>query len=180
MTAVVFRYLTPVDAGKSVIGRHWFKVNFLNVSMSAAGRIASRLRAVVALAALWLWVRFGNRGRVFFSRDAALFAMVPLVMLLLSEVSLTTHHLLLLLPFGLLAGRRFADDATPFEQRRAPQWALLAWIVFLLGAVPFLKALGSTFYTTVLLCYATVRLVVQEPSGDPAPEADPSDPGPAI
>ncbi len=160
MTAVVFRYLTPANAGKGMFDHHWFKVNFVAISNIAAARIAALLRIAAGLGMLALWIGFGNRDSASSSRDIALFAGVPLGMLLLSEVSLTTHHLLLLLPFGLLTGRRFAPDATPFERRSAPQWALLAWIVLLLGAFPFLKALGSTFYATLALCYGTVKAVL--------------------
>jgi len=162
MTAVLHRLLTPVKAGRDMRGRK-FQVNIARLPQPVVGRIAGRLRLAVAASAFLFWVLFRRRSPASAVLDAGLFATVPIVILFLSEVSLTTHHLLLAIPFGYVVFRTARKDAAP-GQRAALQWLGLAFAVLLLGAVPFLKALGTTFWCSVFVAVATVRCLAAEPT----------------
>jgi hypothetical protein len=158
VTAVTFRLLAPVKAGKTLFGHKPFYVNIVSLPPRTVSRITAVERGVIGLMMISLWIWFGNR-KPYRLRDAVvLFATVPLAMLFLSEVSLTTHHVTLLIPFGVLVGHAMAPDATPREHSGL-RTAGIAWIILLLGAFPLLKGLGTTCWASLVICYGLLRLL---------------------
>ena len=134
-----------------------FPVNFATVDDETVGVIAKVLRGGIALALLALWV-FARRGPA--ARDALLFGTAALGMLLLSEVSLTTHHLLLLIPAAALLGSAFCPELRP--RWPAAQWVVwasvgLSWLV----GVQLFRALGVILYVTLLLLAGCVYGVLR-------------------
>ncbi len=169
-TAVLFRLLTPVGAGKSLFKRRRFTVNIASLPPRTVARIAGFVRMGVGLFMLVLWTWMGNSQRLGRRDRVLLFATVPLAMLFLSEVSLTTHHVILLLPFGALLGHAMAPDAAPRERENS-RLAGIAWIILLSGAFPLLKGLGSTCWAALVLFYAVLRTLPWPGTGSQSPAA---------
>jgi hypothetical protein len=107
LSADLHRYLSPVAMpDNSRLGHR-----FINVASLSAGQqraVLAGLHGFIALGLCLLWLA---RGR---SEDplvrAAVFASVPVGILLLSDVSLIEHHIVLLLPAAVLAAGAVAGD----------------------------------------------------------------------
>ena len=156
LTAAVYRFLTPIQAGK---GDDLRQVNLARLSPQAAGRIASALRAVIGVGLLIFWI-FCLRKDESPALRAALFATVPLGTLLLSEVSIGTHHVVLVVPCAVILARAvgLADGAA---QRR--RWAVAAALgLCLVGALPTIHLLSPMLFTTLLLLAATGAIALDD------------------
>jgi hypothetical protein len=156
LTAAVYRFLTPVQAGKSDDTRH---VNVVSLSAQTAGRITLALRAPIAfgLLALWLFCRRRDESAAEF---AAVFVTVPLGILLLSEISLGTHHVNLIIPCAVILVR-----AACLRDERAQRllWAVAAaLLVCIIGAQRTVHLLSPFLLTTLLLLYATAALALSD------------------
>ena len=95
-------------------------MNLVSLSPGAVGGVTKGIQAVVGLGLVFLWVfcaRRGARPRVV----ATLFGLTAPGILILSEMSLTTHHMLLLVPLSVFV-LRVMDDG----DKGAGRWA---WLV---------------------------------------------------
>jgi hypothetical protein len=154
LTAAVHRFLTPIRAGKDDDMR---KVNVADLSSAAAAKVASVLHGLIAigLLALWLTCRHAQDGP---AGRAALFATVPLGILLLSEVSLTTHHVTLLIPIVMILGRAVCLDD---PRARRVLWCVAgALLLCVVGMQKTIHLLSPVLFATLLFLYATVRIAV--------------------
>jgi len=175
LTAVAFRYLTPVNAGRS---SRPFRVNFLSLDDGTAASVAKAMKALIGLGLVALWIgvrkegadrsqsgahtaRNGRNGVAF----ALLYATVPPGMLLLSGVSLTTHHLLLLIPVGVLLHTSCAQCGAEAHPQRTLRIVLVAVALVWLAGEPHVKALGPLLYATLLLLGTIVYRLLREARG---------------
>lgn len=130
----------------------------------AAARIAFVLRAVIGLGfvALWLLCRRGEERP---AELAAVFATVPLGILLLSEISLTTHHVVPIVPCAVILLR--ALDARD-EAARSRLWAVgAALAVCMIGMSKTVRMLSPLLVATLILLAASVALVLADRKGSP-------------
>ncbi len=166
LAADATRLLSPVPmpAGKGT--RH---INIISLSSTQVRRLVAGLHLLIAIGLCLLWLA---RGR---SSDplarAAVFASVPIGMLLLSDVSLIEHHVVLLLPAAVVAvGALLQDNA------RAWRWL---WLVplFLL-AIVFIRFGSLTMYgpfalVTLLFLWAVTSIAL-------GANGQPTEPGPVV
>jgi hypothetical protein len=163
LAAAVHRFFTDIRAGKSGDPR---KVNIANLTHSQAGRIATVLHAVIGLGLVALWF-FSRRPEETGVTVAAVFATVPLGMLLLSEVSLTGHHLGLLIPVAVFLVRGVCRAE---ERARWWLWAVvLALVLCFFGAHPTVDLYSPLVASTVLLTIASVALILRDLRSRPEP-----------
>jgi len=154
LTAAVHRFLTPIRAGKRDDMR---RVNVASLPSATAARIASGLRALVALGLLALWLLCW-RGQQTPAQRAALFATVPLGTLLLSEVSLTTHHVTLIIPIAVILARSIClgDSCS----RRVLWCVALALLVCTVGVSKTVHLLSPFLLATLILLGALLAIVI--------------------
>lgn len=161
--AASVRYLTPRSAGSS---RHPHYVNFARVPMRIVRRAVTLLKLGVLSALLAAWLAVPPRC----SREpsVALFALVPVGMLLLSDVSIGGHLAILVVPLGFLCSFCFERDGTAVGRRMS--WAVLAALALVLTlandrlkefSVPLLGVLALF----ALMLYVIARLQRQADSG---------------
>jgi len=159
LTAAIHRFLTPIRAGKDDDTR---MVNVLNLSPEQADRIASVLCGAVGLGLVALWVICRRKEETAAVRAAA-FATVPLGILLLSGVSLTTHHVNLVVPCGVIIA-----CAVGLRDEAGQRWlwaALAAMGLCFLGASRTILLLSPFLAGTVLLLVAVGVIVIQDRLG---------------
>jgi hypothetical protein len=167
LTAVTYRYLAAPDVPGQGRGRLPFpKVAALSDrTVRLVARILS-LGLLAGLVLLWLLRRGADTVRL---RAAAL-STALIGMLELSEVSLTTHHAVLVFPMAVLLTTSGAADARPGERRTAARGAILGTLLIWACAVRPLKNLSLLFFTTLILLGLTTWLLLRAaPEG---PEAD--------
>ena len=154
LTAAVHRFLTPIAAGKSGDTR---QVNIVSLSHRSAQLIAAVLRALIGLGLIVLWVTC-RRAEETPAALAASFATVTLGILLLSEVSLGTHHVTLIVPLAVLITRAtcLKDEAS----KRLLWMSAVAVLVYLVGTSLTVRLLSPYLWATCLLLTASVILVL--------------------
>lgn len=157
VTSALHRWLDqkPLKPGETAVGVEAIKPTARTVS-----RVVKLLQLGTLLVLVVLWVTRGGRSAP--ATIAALLATVPCSILILSEVSLTTHHVTLMLPIAAILVRweQFKDD-------RAARWLWLLpiWLVALvLSAVA--KPVAPLLFTTLLFLIACAALA----AADKAPE----------
>jgi hypothetical protein len=154
LTAAVHRLLTPIAAGKSGDTR---QVNIVSLSHRSAQLAAAVLRALIGLGLIVLWATCRPKEESP-AALAALFATVPLGILLLSEVSLTTHHVTLIVPLGVLIVRAACPGD---EASKRLLWMLaVAVLICLVGTSSTVRLLSPYLWVTCLLLTAFVILVL--------------------
>ena len=156
LTAAVYRFLTPIRAGKDTDMR---SVNFASLSDSTARMVASAMRAFVALTLVALWIMCGGRHETAAER-AILFATVPLGMLLLSEVSLGTHHVTMVLPLSVILVRGvWLGDL----RARRVLWAVpLVLLICAVGASKTVHLYSPYVAATVLLFICMLLIALRD------------------
>ena len=155
-TAALRRYLSFYNAGSS--GRQRY-VNVAYLRARDVRRVATGVKVVFLLILAGVWLVSSTRKKGM--EQVLAFALVPIGMLLLSDVSLTSHTAMFVIPYGALTGLVFAR----------PQWrashtlslgVLAAFVLSLLTGVPYLKALSTTTAAVLVLfaalCYAVFAL----------------------
>jgi hypothetical protein len=146
LTAAFNRLLRPLPMDAAKDGRN---INFLSLSTGAVSALVKTLQLVVALGLMLLWALCG-RGRDAKSAAILMAAVAPGIMLL-SEVSLTSHHVLLILPVAVIVVRMLVlEDATAARWG----WVLVVYLLALLGvaiqpAKPYTPLLPATIVLLV-------------------------------
>lgn len=153
VTSALHRWLDqkPLKAGETATGFEAARPTAQTVS-----RVVKLLQLGTLLVLIVLWVTRGGRGEP--ATIAALLATVPCGILILSEVSLTTHHVTLMLPMAAILVRweRFRDD-------RASRWLWLlpVWLIALiLSGVA--KPVAPLLPATILFLIACAALAAED------------------
>jgi hypothetical protein len=161
LTAAFNRLLRPLpmDASK---GEH--NVNLLSLSPKTVSALVKALQLIVALGLVLLWALCG-RGRDAKSAAILMAAVAPGIMLL-SEVSLTSHHVLLILPVAAIVVRMLVlEDAA--AERWA--WVLVIYLLALLGvAIQPLKPFTPLLPATAALFLACAAIALRDRSAQSA------------
>lgn len=134
--AALVRYLTHYDAGRQSHPRY---VNVADLSMATVSRMATGVKVIIlgALLVAWLLPPARPEGDL----GPVLFALVPLGMLLLSDVSHGSHLAVLVIPFGALSAFCFRHAGRRIGSRIS--WGTLAGFVLAsLIAVKWLKEMS--------------------------------------
>jgi len=159
LTAALFRYLRPIRVRtQGYSGR----VNLLRLEPGTVLLAARLMHACVAVGLLGLWALTPVREPAALRRGA-LYASVCAGILLLSSVSLTTHHVLLLVPLSVVLVSMLA-----MGDERACRWG---WVVAVYAAamvgiaVPFIKVLTPLLPATACLLAACVALALRRETG---------------
>jgi len=155
LTGAFQRYLLPVSV--KVRRGVRCRVNVASLSPSAVRRIVKVVQGAVALGMIVLWLVCARREERP-AGVAVLFASVAPAILLLSEISLTTHHLLLILPLSAIVLR-----ACALNDARARRWTWLVplYVAGLVGvAIPHVKILTPLLPVTLALVVGCAGLAV--------------------
>ncbi len=155
LSAALFRYLRPIDAKTQ-----WFsaRVNVATLEAKTVLRLTQAIHVCLGLGLLGLWI-FCPAGEEGSSRRAALMATVGPGILLLSHVSLTTHHVLLLLPLSAVLVRMLM-----MKDGKASGWGwvIAAYAAALIGiAIPFTKILTPLLPATLCLLAVCTALALR-------------------
>jgi hypothetical protein len=156
LKAALVRSLTPYNAGKSTRPQY---VNVASMPRPAADRVATvlKLALLAVLMAAWLLTPREREARV----GPALFALVPLGMLLISDVSVGGHMAVLLVPFGALTGFCFRHAGR--RVGTAVSWGvLLGFALASLIAVKWLKELSVGTAGILILLVLTLYVALRE------------------
>ena len=152
LTAALHRFLRPVEN---------INVNIANLPYRIVRRIALVLQGALAFLFISFWIFAYRKDRPDY-QELTLFATVPIAILLLSEVSLTTHHLVLMPALVVILGRYARSGG----ERKNVGWMI--WLVPFFMAVMILigfkwiKDLSPMVLVTLLLGWACVRLALRD------------------
>jgi len=152
LAAAAHRTLRPIDVKhKGVIRR----VNLAEFSAETVDTVVSTMHALIAIGLIALWT-LGARKEECPATRAAMLATVAPGILLLSRVSLTTHHVLLLLPIAALLVRLLERHDL---RVRKWSWVLVLYVPAVAGlAIGATKALTPLLPATVCLLTACAVL----------------------
>ncbi len=156
LTSAVHRFLTPIRAGK---GKDMRMVNVARLSPRTAERIALLLRGIIGLGLVVLWAACYRRDEAPAAR-AALFATVPLGMLLIGDPSLSTHHVVLLVPWAVIIGRAGALHDAACQRRLWIAAAALA--ICIIGALQTFRPYSPFPVATLTLLVGTIAIVISD------------------
>jgi hypothetical protein len=165
--AALVRYLTHSNAGKENRPRY---LNVADLPMSTVNAIATGLKALILAGLVVAWVV--PRPRATPGLEVVLFALVPLGMLLLSDVSHGSHLAILAVPLGGFVGVAHLHAGEALGKRMT--WGILAgFLAANLIAVRSLKEMSvatlGMFILYGLGLYVAYRLVRAE-RATPVPE----------
>lgn len=161
------RYLTHSNAGKENRPRY---LNVADLPMSTVNAIATGLKALILAGLVVAWVV--PRPRATPGLEVVLFALVPLGMLLLSDVSHGSHLAILAVPLGGFVAVAHLHAAEALGKRMT--WGILAgFLAANLIAVRSLKEMSVATLAMFILyglgLYVAYRLVRAERAA-PVPE----------
>ncbi|MGD1001647.1 MAG: glycosyltransferase family 87 protein [Candidatus Brocadiia bacterium] len=161
LTAAFNRLLWPVPVDKSNGERN---INLVSLSPGTVSALVKALQGLVALGLALLWALCG-RGRDAKSAAILMAAVAPGIMLL-SEVSLTSHHVLLILPVAAILMRIMVlEDAAAVRW----SWVLVVYLLALLGvAIQPLKPYTPLLPATVALLLACAAIALGDRQAAPA------------
>jgi hypothetical protein len=161
LTAAFNRLLRPLPRDASKGERN---INLPSLSPKAVSALVKSLQLIVALGLILLWALCG-RGRDAKSAAVLMAAVAPGI-LLLSEVSLTTHHVLLILPLAVILVRMLV-----LEDEAAARWGwvLVVYLLALLGvAIQPIKPFAPLLPATAVLLLACAALALRDRQAQPA------------
>jgi len=155
-TAALFRFLNKEHGGR-LDRKGEAKINVLDLSSGAIRKIATVLKTLILLALIagW-WAGAKSESPLVFS---AAFASVVLGMLMLSDVSLRTHHAVLLFPYGVSLAVLCRREAGPVRHLFAVGFPL-ALFFMIIGALHIGKV-ASTLVAAdfvMLACMLAVEI----------------------
>jgi hypothetical protein len=155
LTAAFNRLLRPLPMDASKGERN---INLLSLSPRAVSVLVKTLQLAVALGLVLLWALCG-RGRNAKSAAILMAAVAPGI-LLLSDVSLTSHHILLILPVAVILTRMLVlEDATAARWG----WVLVVYLLALLGvAIQPVKPFTPLLPATVVLLLACAAIALRD------------------
>jgi len=131
-------------------------INFLSLSPRSVRLATKALQALVAAMLVGVWIYCRGRGGSG-EATAVLFGLVAPGIMLLSDVSLTTHHVLVLVPLSVLVMRMLAGDAR--VQRYA--WLVPLYLLVLVGVgVKPIKAYSPMLFLTLGILVACVAVAL--------------------
>ncbi|MGO8703289.1 MAG: glycosyltransferase family 87 protein [Candidatus Brocadiia bacterium] len=161
LTAAFNRLLRPLPMDASKGERN---INLVSLSPGAVSTLVKTLQGLVALGLMLLWALCG-RGRDAKSAAILMAAVAPGIMLL-SEVSLTSHHVLLILPVAAILMRIMVlEDAVAARW----SWALVVYLLALLGvAIQPLKPYTPLLPATAALLLACAAIALRDRQAAPA------------
>jgi hypothetical protein len=154
LTAAFNRLLRPLPMDASKGERN---INLVSLSPGAVSALVKTLQGLVALGLALLWALCGRKGHDAKSAVILMAAVAPGIMLL-SEVSLTSHHVLLILPVAAILLRIIVlEDAAAARW----SWVLVVYLLALLGVAiqplkPYTPLLPAT--AALLLACAAIAL----------------------
>ena len=155
LAAAAQRYLRPIAMQPRGYDST-YRMNIAELSPGAVRDVVKFVQVGIALLLLLTWVRVRNPQRSV-PTEAALCGLVAPGILLLSDVSLTTHHVLLVLPLGALLARMLVWGD---EYAGRMSWVIVVYLLGLFGvAVPFLKMLTPMLPVTLALLLACILVV---------------------
>lgn len=165
--AALTRYLTHYNASASERPRY---VNLADLSPETVRTIATVLKVLLICALIAVWVRAGPDGG---PTDLPAFTLVPLGMLLLSDVSLTSHTAIFVIPYAALVGTVCASEGAGTARRLS--WALsLAFLLSASSIVRLLRELSTTtcamlvLFAAVMYAFCCARREAREGEGLPS------------
>ena len=162
LSAALSRYLQPVGV-KTHRGAEPQTINVASLEPHQVRSVVKVLHVCIALGAIFLWVRCGRKREDPLSR-AVVFATVGPAILLLSEISLTTHHVLLLPAVAAVVIRMMRPDD---ERARWWGWVIPVYLLALVGnAIPAVKMLTPLLPATVALLAACAALAIGDGRGE--------------
>jgi hypothetical protein len=158
LTAAFNRLLRPLPMDASKGERN---INLLSLSPRAVSVLVKTLQLAVALGLVLLWALCG-RGHDAKSAAILMAAVAPGI-LLLSDVSLTSHHVLLILPVAVIFTRMLAlEDATAARWG----WVLVVYLFALLGvAIQPFKPFTPLLPATIVLLLACAAIALRDRQG---------------
>lgn len=155
LAAAAQRYLRPIAVQPRGCDSE-YRINVAEFSPDSVRGIIKAIQLGIALLLIVTWARVRNPRRPILT-EAVLCALVAPGILLLSDVSLTTHHILLVLPLGALIARILVWDD---EVAKRWAWVLVLCLLGIFGVgVPFLKMFTPMLPVTLALLLACVVIV---------------------
>ena len=156
LTAAFNRLLRPLPMDASKGERN---INLISLSPGAVSALAKTLQGLVALGLALLWALCGRKSHDAKSAAILMAAVAPGIMLL-SEVSLTSHHVLLILPVAAILMRIMVwDDAAAARW----SWVLVVYLLALLGvAIQPLKPYTPLLPAAVALLLACAAIALND------------------
>lgn len=157
MSAALNRYLRPVGV-KTRRGGEPLSMNVAWLTERQVRWVVKVLHACIGLGIILVWILCTPKGERPLSR-VVLFATVGPAILLLSEISLTTHHVLLVPALAAIIVRATAADGDDHAQRWA--WTVIVYLLALAGvAIPHVKIFTPMLPATLALLVACVVLAI--------------------
>ena len=162
LTAAFNRLLRPLPMDASKGERN---INLVSLSPGTVSALAKILQGIIALGLALLWALCGRTGNDAKSAAILMAAVAPGIMLL-SEVSLTSHHVLLILPVAAILMRIMVlEDAAAARW----SWVLVVYLLALLGvAIQPLKPYTPLLPATVALLLACAAIALRDRQAGPA------------
>jgi len=155
LTAALFRFLSGKRAHRGEVEQPWeLYLNVASLDDRTIFAIANALKLPILALLLFAWWRSARSGQ--WPPNAAAFGLAVLGCLLLSPVSLHTHHAVLMIPFGV--GLAAISGG---EQRHSNRvaWALLIALLLMgVTALELGKVLSSLAVADLLLFYVLFRV----------------------
>jgi len=137
------------------------EVNLVSLPEETVAAISEVAHGGIALFFVGFWIASYRRHLKPHER-LTLFATVPVATLLLSEVSLTTHHLLLVVPLVVLLGR-WAMGGVERRRVRRLIWCVPAFVAAMASTgIKPVKALSPLLVVTVWIGTALVLLALRD------------------
>jgi len=152
LRAAAVRYLTRYNAGTSAYPAF---VNVVDMSEQTVRRIVNVLRLIILGLLVAAWALPGAHADR--ELELLLFALVPLGMLLLSDVSVGGHFAIAVVPLGVLTAHCFRHAGEPLA-RRLSWWVLAGFVLMSLMGVRTLKELSVATAGAVLLYVVCLQL----------------------
>ena len=164
LTAAFNRLLRPLPMDASKGERN---INLISLSPGAVSALVKALQLAVALGLVLLWALCGRGpigGRPNGPPRVLMAAVAPGIMLL-SEVSLTSHHVLLILPVAAILVRMLVlEDAAAARWG----WVLVVYLLALLGvAIQPVKPFTPLLPATVVLLLACAAIALRDRRAEP-------------
>jgi hypothetical protein len=164
LTAAFNRLLRPLPMEASPGERN---INLVSLSPKAVSALVKALQLAVALGLVLLWALCG-RGHDPKSAAILMAAVAPGIMLL-SEVSLTSHHVLLILPVAAIIVRMLVLEDTSAARW---SWVLVVYLLALLGVgIAPVKPYTPLLPATIVLLVACTAIAWRDRQTQQPPSA---------
>lgn len=158
LAAALERYLRPLPV-KLRRGKRLYNINIASLSSVTVRRILKGLQALIGLGLVFVWAYCTRKDEKPRTR-AVLFGLVAPGILLLSDLSLTTHHVLLLVPLSVMVVRMLEPDD---GSSRKWAWVVPLYMFTLLGiSIRRVKMFTPLLPLTLVVLLACVVLALRD------------------